>query len=80
MGKERFADEFKQEAVRQVAERGYSVTDGFKRLGGSAQSLYKWVNATNPKDEDKLKNESRCAARTYGSGQSYLAPMRSAKY
>ena len=57
MGRERFADEFKQEAVRQVTERGYSVTDVSKRLGVSAQSLYKWVKAVNPQGEDKLKNE-----------------------
>lgn len=57
MSRERFADEFKQEAVRQVTERGYSVADVSKRLGVSAQSLYKWVKAVNPKDEDKIKNE-----------------------
>ena len=33
MSKERFAEEFKQEAVRQVIERGYTVVDVGKRLG-----------------------------------------------
>lgn len=57
MARERFAEEFRQEAVRQVVERGYSVTDVSKRLGVSAQSLYKWVKATRPSDEDKDKVE-----------------------
>jgi transposase len=57
MARERFAEEFKQEAVRQVKERGYSVADVAKRLGVSAQSLYKWVRAEDPSDADKVKNE-----------------------
>ena len=57
MGRERFAEEFRQEAVRQVVERGYSVTDVSKRLGVSAQSLYKWIKAVQPSAEDKGKIE-----------------------
>jgi len=33
MPKGRFAEEFKQEAVRQVVERGYTVSDVTRRLG-----------------------------------------------
>lgn len=57
MGKEHFAEEFKLEAVRQVVERGFSVTDVAKRLGVSAQSLYKWVRATQSTGEEKNKTE-----------------------
>ena len=57
MTRVRFAGEFRDEAVRQVVERGYSVTDVAKRLGVSAQSLYKWVKAVKPTDEDKDKDE-----------------------
>jgi transposase len=57
MARERFAEEFKQEAVRQVKERGYSVADVAKRLGVSVQSLYKWVRAKDPSDDDRVKNE-----------------------
>ncbi len=57
MARERFAEEFKSEAVRQVVERGYSVADVAKRLGVSAQSLYKWVKASIPTDEEKDKAE-----------------------
>ncbi len=57
MARERFAEEFKSEAVRQVIERGYTVADVAKRLGVSAQSLYKWVRASSPSDEQKDKVE-----------------------
>jgi transposase len=57
MARERFAEEFKSEAVRQVVERGYSVADVAKRLGVSAQSLYKWVRSSQPSDDEKHKAE-----------------------
>ena len=57
MAKERFAVEFKSEAVRQVVERGYTVADVVNRLGVSAQSLYKWVRASSPSDDQKDKAE-----------------------
>ncbi|WP_246796309.1 transposase, partial [Burkholderia perseverans] len=43
MSAQRFTPEFKQEAVRQITERGYSVAEVSARLGVSAHSLYKWV-------------------------------------
>lgn len=43
MNKE-YPDEFKQEAVRQVLEKGHSVPDVAKRLGISDKSLYYWVS------------------------------------
>ena len=57
MSKERFAEEFKQEAVRQVVERGYTVADVAKRLGVSVQSLYKWVKAYSPNTTDRYEAE-----------------------
>ncbi len=38
MGTPRFTPEFKEEAVRQVTERGYSVADVSERLGVSADA------------------------------------------
>ncbi|MBU2891327.1 transposase, partial [Celeribacter halophilus] len=38
----RFTDEFKQDAVAQVVERGYSVSEVAERLGVSTKSLYSW--------------------------------------
>ncbi|HBT4640743.1 TPA: IS3 family transposase [Klebsiella pneumoniae] len=45
MGTLRFTPEFKEEAVRQITERGYSVAEVSDRLGVSAHSLYKWLRA-----------------------------------
>ena len=36
----RFTDEFKQDAVAQVVERGYAVSEVAERLGVSTKSLY----------------------------------------
>jgi len=45
MNSQRYTPEFKDEAVRQILERGYSVAEVSERLGASSHSLYKWVNA-----------------------------------
>lgn len=54
IGKEYFAEEFKLGAVRQVIEHGFSVANVAKRLGVSAQSLYKWVRATQHTRDEKI--------------------------
>jgi len=46
MSYQRYSKEFKQEAVNQVIERGYCVSDVSKRLDVSANSLYAWVSAS----------------------------------
>jgi len=38
----RFTDEFKQDAVAQVVDRGYAVSEVAERLGISTKSLYTW--------------------------------------
>ncbi len=57
MTKGKFADEFKEEAVKQVIERGYTVGDVAKRLGISVQSLYKWVKVYSPNATDRYEVE-----------------------
>ena len=43
MGKQdRFTDEFKQDVVAQVVERGHAVSEVAERLGISTKSLYTW--------------------------------------
>ena len=52
----RYTDEFKKEAVKQVTERGYSVSDVAKRLGTTTHSLYGWLKKQgepNPQQADK---------------------------
>ena len=48
MSNQRYTPEFKDEAVRQVIERGYSVAEVSSRLGVSTHSLHKWVKALKP--------------------------------
>ncbi len=48
MSSQRYSPEFKDEAVRQIVERGYSVAEVSERLGVSSHSLYKWVKAVAP--------------------------------
>ena len=53
MSSQRYSPEFKDEAVRQVVDRGHSVSEVSERLGVSAHSLYKWVNAVKPDKTDE---------------------------
>jgi transposase len=53
MSTKRYTPEFKDEAVRQVVDRGYSVAEVADRLGVSAHSLHKWVKAVKPNKTDQ---------------------------
>lgn len=57
MSSQRYPPEFKNEAVRQVLERGYTVAEVSQRLGVSAHSLYKWVKAVKPEKSDEQAAE-----------------------
>ncbi len=43
MSNQKFTEEFKEEAVKQIKDRGYKVSEVSKRLGVSPHSLYKWL-------------------------------------
>ena len=43
MVSKRFTEEFKLEAIKQITERHYSVTEVSARLGVSTHSLYAWI-------------------------------------
>ena len=43
MGKPTYSDDFKRDAVEQIVERGYPVSEVSRRLGVSAHSLYAWL-------------------------------------
>ena len=64
----RYTQQFKEEAVRQIVERGYSVADVAERLGICTKTLYHWkttvhgstqqVNSSNDQMEiARLKSE-----------------------
>ena len=57
MSSQRYSPEFKDEAVRQITERGYSVSEVAERLGVSAHSLYKWVKAVTPNKRERHSQE-----------------------
>ena len=43
MSRKRYTPEFRAEAIRQVMERGYPVSEVARRLGVSTNSMYKWL-------------------------------------
>ena len=59
MTKLKFTQEFREEAVKQVIDRGYSVSDVARRLGVSAQSLYKWLKRGSPDEKQRFETESK---------------------
>jgi hypothetical protein len=54
---QRYSPEFKDEAVRQIIERGYTVAEVSERLGVSSHSLYKWVKAFKPNKTEQDAGE-----------------------
>ncbi|WP_406539773.1 IS3 family transposase [Idiomarina loihiensis] len=51
MSNNRYPEEFKIEAVRQITDKGYSVADVSRRLDVSVHSLYAWVKKYGPEAE-----------------------------
>jgi len=54
MSSHRYTPEFKDEAIRQVLDRGYPVKEVAERLGVSTHSLYKWIKEARPAKADEL--------------------------
>lgn len=64
MASKRYTEEFKVEAVKQVTERGYSVTEVAQRLGTTTRSLYAWLKrygVPNPQQTSKSDIEAELA-------------------
>jgi len=70
MSGKRYTEEFKVEAVKQITERGYLVSDVAERLGITTNSLYNWLKkygsgesqnqiSTQQAEIRKLKSELR---------------------
>ncbi|WP_313341341.1 transposase [Stenotrophomonas sp.] len=63
MASKQYTDEFKAEAAKQVAQRGFAVAEVAKRLGVSSHSLYHW--STRPRAKPwRAHPRGRCCART----------------
>jgi len=59
--RQRFTEEFKLEAVKQVTERGFGVREVAARLGTSPHSLYAWVNKYGIPAEQRLVQDDQTA-------------------
>ena len=57
MSNQKYSAEFREEAVRQVIDRGYAVKDVAKNLGVAPANLYKWVKQTKPAPEKRRDDE-----------------------
>ena len=58
MGKPNFSDEFKRDAVHQIAVRGYAVREVSQRLGVSTHSLYQWMKKFPAKGKLETDHEA----------------------
>ncbi len=59
MSNQRYTPEFKDEAARQIVDRGYSVADVSKRLDVSAHSLLDIIRGAHPKSmRDAVRGDS----------------------
>lgn len=63
MGKERFSEEFKIEAIKQITERGYSIAEVSKRVGVSTHSLYAWIKRFSAPAQAKAEDEKAAEIR-----------------
>lgn len=55
MSSQRYTEEFKVEAVKQITERGYPVAEVSSRLGVSQHSLYVWLKQYGSPPEQRLE-------------------------
>jgi len=53
MSVKRYTQEFNDEAVRQVLERGHPAREVAARLGVSEHSLYRWLRLARPSVEEQ---------------------------
>jgi transposase-like protein len=77
MTNQRYSAEFRDEAVRQVLDRGYSVKEVSQRLGVSAHSLYKWMKAVKPRPEKQRDEELLAGVQIWDSATDRHAPTTS---
>lgn len=56
---QRFTEEFKIQAVKQVIDQGYSVASVAERLGVTSSSLYNWIKAYGPDSEEHRQSQEQ---------------------
>jgi transposase len=61
MSDKRYTEEFKQEATKQITERGHSVADVASRFGVTTNNLYAWLNQPqSPHQKKDLREQGGC--------------------
>ena len=77
MSKQRYPEEFKTEAVKQITERGHKVADVSARLGVSQHSL--WENGVRSRFQTSFVIWARTCPRSSARGEasSYRGRARS---
>ena len=58
MGRNRFSDDFKGDAMAQITQRGYRVAEVSERLGVSQHSLYAWKRAFGKATSDETEKDA----------------------
>ncbi len=61
MSNQRYPEEFKIEAVKQVTERGLPVAEVAARLGMSVHSLYAWIKRYSKPQEKRQQEDDQQA-------------------
>jgi transposase len=61
MSGKRYPEEFKIQAVKQVVDKGYTMTDVAKRLGVTYKSLYDWVQKYSKSDGAQAADDAQQA-------------------
>ena len=56
---QRFTEEFKIQAVKQVTDQGYSVASVSERLGVTSSSLYNWIKAYGQDSEEHRHSQEQ---------------------
>ena len=56
---QRFTEEFKIQAAKQVTDQGYSVASVSERLGVTSSSLYNWIKAYGPDSEEYRQSQEQ---------------------
>ena len=56
---QRFTEEFKIQAVKQVTDQGYSVASVSERLGVTSSSLYNWIKTYGPDSEEHRQSQEQ---------------------
>lgn len=66
MSNQRYPEEFKIEAVKQVTERGLPVAEVAARLGMSVHSLYVWIKRySKPQEQRQQEDDQQAELRAF---------------